>query len=116
MKYKQNIFLKDDIIHELSKYSSKYVMHLKAVGAIECDDSVIEESIWEFYYGKCDLNVLNILMEFKEAYCYFDTLNQATDAFDEWFPCKKQLLEEEMHLFVEVTLVSPDGSLTVLNE
>lgn len=116
MKYGENIFLEDDIIHQLSKFTGKYVMHIKAIGAIECDDPVKEETIWEFYFNKCDLNVLNILMQYKEAYCYFDTLSQATNAFDEWFPLKKQLLEEEMHLFVKVLLVSPNGTLTVLNE
>jgi hypothetical protein len=116
MEYGKNIFLEDDIIHQLSKYTGKYVMHIKAVGAIECNDSQKEESIWDFYFGKCDLNVLNILMQFKEAYCYFETLTQATDAYEEWFPCKKQLLEEESHLFVKVILVSPDGSLTAFNE
>jgi hypothetical protein len=116
MKYKENIFIEDDIIHQLSSYSNKYVMHLKAIGAIECDDAEKEETIWEFYYGKCDIDVLNILMQFKEAYCYFETFDQATNAFEEWFPNKAQLLEDEMHLHVMVTLVSPDGSLVALNE
>ncbi len=116
MEYGKNIFIEDDIIHQLAKHSNKFVMHIKAVCAIECEDETKEQEVWDFYFGKCDLNVLNILMQFKEAYCYFETLSQATDAFEEWFPCKKQLLEDEMHLFVKVILVSPDGSLTALNE
>jgi hypothetical protein len=115
MKYNENIFIEDDIIHQLSMYSNKYVMHLKAVGAIECDDKEKEETIWEFYYGKCDIDVLNILRQFKEAYCYFETFDQAINAYDEWFPNKNQLLDDEMHLYVRVSLVSPDRSITALN-
>jgi hypothetical protein len=116
MKYNENIFIEDDIIQQLAIYSNKFVMHLKAVGAIECDDKEKEDKIWEFYYGKCDTDVLNVLMQFKEAYCYFETFDQATDAFSEWFPNKDQLLDDEMHLYVRVVLVSPDKSITALNE
>lgn len=116
MKYGENIFIEDDILAQLAKNSGKIVMHLKAIGAIECDDPEKEQEIWDFYYGKCNLNVLNILSQFKEAYCYFETPTQAIDAFEEWFPNKKQLLEEEQHLFVRVTIISPDGSLVGSNE
>lgn len=115
MEYGKNIFIESEIIHQLAKHTNKYVMHIKAVGAIECDDEEKIESIWEFYYGKCDTNVLNVLIQFKEAYCYFETLEEATSAFSEWFPNKKQLLDEEMHLFVQLMLVSPDDSLDVIN-
>jgi hypothetical protein len=116
MKYGQNIFIEDDILFQLAKNSGKIVMHIKAVGAIECNDEEKEQEVWDFYYDKCDLNVLNILMQFKEAYCYFDTPDQAINAYDEWFPSKKLLLDEESHLFVKVTLMSPDGSLAAENE
>lgn len=116
MKYGENIFIEDDILAQLAKQSNKIVMHIKATGAIECNDSEKEQEVWDFYYGKCDLNVLNILSQFKEAYCYFETPFQAINAFEEWFPNKKQLLEEESHLFIKVTIISPDGSLVGNNE
>lgn len=115
MKYNENIFIEEDIIGQLAIYTNKFVMHLKAIGAIECDDKEKEDTIWEFYYGKCDLDVLNVLKQFKEAYCYFETSEQAINAYDEWFPNKDQLLDDEMHLHVQVTLVSPDGSVAALN-
>lgn len=115
MKYNENIFIEEDIVGQLAIHTNKFVMHLKAIGAIECDDAEKEETIWEFYYGKCDLDVLNILKQFKEAYCYFETFEQAVNAYDEWFPDKDQLLDDEMHLYVQVTLVSPDESIAALN-
>lgn len=116
MKYGENIFIEDDIIGELAKQSQKIVMHIKAIGVIECNDPIKEEETWDFYFGKCDLNVLNILQQFKEAYCYFETEAQAFTAFEEWFPSKKQLLDDEQHLFVKMTLVSPDKSIVMTNE
>lgn len=116
MKYGENIFIEDDIIFQLAQHSQKLVMHVKAVGAIECDDVQKQEEVWDFYFGKCDLDVLNILRQFKEAYCYFDTQQQAFDAFGEWFAPKKQLLDTEQHLFVKMTLVSPDKSIVMTNE
>jgi len=116
MEYGKNIFIEDDILQELAKSSGKIVMHIKAVGAIECDDPIKEEEISDFYYGKCDTNVLNILIQFKEAYCYFETVNQAMNAYEEWFPYKKQLLDDEKHLYMRVIIVSPDGSVVINNE
>jgi hypothetical protein len=116
MEYGKNMFIEDDIIAQLAKHSGKTVMHVKAVGAIECDDEEKEQEVWDFYFGKCDLNVLNILIQFKEAYCYFETPNQAIDAYEEWFPNKNQLLDDEQHLFVRVSFVSPDGSVVGTNE
>lgn len=110
------MFVEDDIIKQLAKHSNKIVMHIKAVGALECDDPVKEEEVWDFYLNKCNLDVLNILIQEKEVYCYFDTLDQAVGAFEEWFPNQNQLLEEEKHLFIRTFIVSPDESIIVTNE
>jgi hypothetical protein len=116
MKYNENIFTEDDIIQQLAIHSNKFVMHLKAVGLIEYDDEEKEDAMREFYYDKCDTDVLNILVQFKEAYCYFETFDQAINAYSEWFPNKNQLLDDEMHLYVRVFLVSPDRSVVAFNE
>jgi hypothetical protein len=119
MEYGKELFIEDDILSKLAEHSKKTVMHVKAVGAIECakcGDKEKEDSIWDFYFDKCDLGVLNLLMQFKEVYCYFNTPEQAIHAYEEWFPNKNQLLEGEEHLYVKVSFVSPDGSVIGTNE
>ena len=114
MEYGKNLFVEDDILAQLAINSNKTVMHVKAVGAIEHEEK--SDEVWDFYYGKCDLGVLNVLMQFKEAYCYFDTPTQAIDAYEEWFPNRNQLLDGEEHLYVKVSFISPDGSVVGTNE
>jgi hypothetical protein len=116
MEYGKNIFLEEDILQQLAKHSGKCVMHLKAVGLLESNADVDEDEVWEFYLGKCPTNVLNILRQFKEAYCFLETNESAIHAFEEWFPSKKDLLEEEMHYYVRVHMVSSDFSINAVNE
>jgi hypothetical protein len=115
MKYGKNIFIESDILPKLAEHSKKTVMHVKAEGVLDCKDEEKIQETWDFYFGKCDLDVLNILIQFKEAYCFFDTHQEAIDAYDEWFPNKDQILEEESHLYVKVEIVSPDLSIVASN-
>ncbi len=116
MKYGKDIFIESDILPKLAQHTDKSVMHLKAVGILSCDDQEKINEVWDFYYDKCDLDVLNVLMQFKEAYCFFNTYQQAIDAYDEWFPNKNQLLDDENHFYIKVEIVSPDMTLTATNE
>jgi hypothetical protein len=116
MKYGKDIFIESDILPKLAAYSKKTVMHLKAEGVLACKDEEKINQVWDFYYGKCNLDVLNVLIQFKEAYCFFDTSQEAIDAYDEWFPNKNQILEDEEHFYVNVEIVSPDMSIVASNE
>lgn len=115
MEYGVNIFCEEDIIDQLAKNSNKVVMRIQSVGPNQLKNIDEIEEVWDFYYGKCDINVLNALRQFGELYCYFTTIEQAVNAMEEWFPFKNQLLDEEMHYFISCYLVSPDGTVRLQN-
>lgn len=110
MEYGKDLFVDTDLLDEIAKFSGKTVMLVKAEGVKNCDDEKKIEEVWDFYFGKCDLNVLNLLKQFGEVYCYFDTVEQGLNAMEEWFPRKSQLLPGEEHLFMDTYLISPDGN------
>jgi hypothetical protein len=116
MKYGKDIFIESDILPKVAEYSKKTVMHVKAEGVIACKDEKKIEEVWDFYYDKCNLDVLNILIQFKEAYCFFDSHQEAINAYDEWFANKSQLLDEEDHYYVKVEIVSPNMNIVASNE
>lgn len=114
MEYGKNLFLESDILELLAKESGKSVIHVKAVGVLENPE--MADETWEFYFGKIPLNLLNILMQYKEAYCFLETTEALTHAFEEWFPKKHQLLDDEMHFFVQIHAVSADGMVNAVND
>lgn len=114
MEYGKDIFLESEILHLLAKESGKCVMHIKAIGVMENPE--MEDETWEFYLGKIPTNLLNILMQFKEAYCFLETTEALLHAFEEWFPKKHQLLEDEMHFFVKIHVVSADNTVDAVND
>lgn len=114
MEYGKNLFLESDILQLLAKESGKSVMHIKAEGIIENPDSIDE--VMEFYLGKIPLDLLNILMQYKEAYCFLETTEALTHAFEEWFPKKHQLMDDEMHFFIKIHAVSADNTINAVND
>jgi len=116
MEYGKDIFIESDILKQLAKYSGKVAVHLKAVGVLELDDSSKEDEVWEFYFGKIPQNLLSVLMQFKEAYCFLETSEAAQHAFEEWFPLKSYLLPEESHFYVRMEMISPDETLEAVND
>lgn len=114
-KYGVNVFGQRDLIDQLSKSTGHVIMHIEALGPKSIEDQEKLDDVWDFYYGKCDTDVLNSLMHFKELYCYFTTVEQAVDAMEEWFPRKCQLLEDEQHFYISCYIVSPDGSVRLEN-
>lgn len=116
LEYGKNIFIESDILQQLAKQSGKVAVHIKAVGILELDDKEKEDEVWEFYFGKCPEQILSILMQFKEVYCFLETNEQAIHAFEEWFPPKSYLLPEEMHFYVRMEMISPDGSISAVND
>jgi hypothetical protein len=115
MLYQHNYFLDTDILSQLSKHSGKPVIYMRADGPLSLTDSEELQEVWEFYIGKCDLNILNCLRQFGHAYCYFETDDQAWDAFNEWFPNKNELLDEEMKYYVYQNLISFHSDINVVN-
>ena len=114
MKYSQQYFIETDILMQLSKHAGKPVMYLKAEGPSSLSNQEEIDEVWEFYVGKCDMDILNCLMQFGHAYCYFETDTQAWDAFNEWFPNKNELLEEEMKYYIYQNLVSFHSDINVV--
>ena len=114
MEYKKDYFIDEDVIFQLSNLSGKPVMYFRADGPTKYPDKAQE--VWEFYVGKCDLNILNCIRQFGHAYCYFDSLSQATESFEEWFPNKNQLGDDEEHFYIYQHLVFPQESINVTNE
>jgi len=115
MEINVNIFDKRDWVEQLAKNSGKVVLHLRADGPLNCNDSEKIEEVWDFYFGKCDITVFNMLKEFGEVFCYFLTNDQAINALEDWFPRKSQLLEGEEHFYIYGYAVSPDLSLLMTN-
>jgi hypothetical protein len=96
--YNTDFFYPIDLLYQLSKNAGKPVMHLKV-------DGKRSDEIWEFYWNKADNTVVSSLRDKGEVYCYFQTIQQATDAFNEWFPQEEHLGEDEKDYYVSVELV-----------
>lgn len=113
--YNIDYFFKEDIIYQLSSLSEKPVIYFRADGPKSCDDIQKIEEVWDFYFGKADGSILSGLQQTGEVYCYFMDLNQAYDAFNEWFPQKTDLTDDEMHFYVYAQLVSVKDSVDIIN-
>lgn len=116
MNINVDLFDKSAWVEQLAKNSGKVVMHLRADGPLQCNDEEKVNEVWDFYFDKVDINVYNMLREFGEVFCYFMTNEQATNALEDWFPRKSQLLDDEQHFYIYANVVSPDYSLVMSNE
>jgi len=106
--YNTDYFYPIDLLFQLSKQSGRPVMHLKV-------DGKRSDDVWEFYYDKADNTVVSSLRDRGEVYCYFTTIEQATDAFHEWFPQQSFLEESEMDYYVYVELVDVSSGAHFVN-
>jgi hypothetical protein len=114
MEYGINVFFESDILLQLAKHSGKVAAHFKAEGVIAHPEKADE--VWEFYLGKIPQTVLSVLMQENEAYVIFDTNEAALNAYDEWFPLKEYLLDDEMYFFVKGEFVSSDETMNISND
>lgn len=106
--YNTDFFYPIDLMHQLSKNAGKPVMHLKV-------DGKRSDEVWEFYWNKADNTVVSSLRDKGEVYCYFQTIQQATDAFNEWFPQESDLQDDEKQFYVAVELVDVDSGAHFVN-
>lgn len=106
--YNIDYFYPDDLLFQLSKLSGKPVIRFRVDGK-KSDD------VWEFYYDKADNTVVSSLRDVGEVYTYFLTLDQAVDAFNEWFPQESDLTEDEKHFYVSVELVDVSSGVYFAN-
>lgn len=106
--YNTDYFYPDDLLFQLSKLSGKPVIRFKVNGKKS-------DEIWEFYYDKADNTVVSSLREVGEVYTYFLTLEQAVDAFHEWFPQESDLSEEEKDFYVSVELIDVSSGVNYVN-
>lgn len=113
--YNINYFYPEDILLQLSKDSQKPVMYINAVGIKNCDDVEKVNEVWDFYYDKCDNQILSGLRQRGELYCYFLTIEQAMQSFHDWFPQQGDLLEDEMHFYFHVRIVDVSSGTDVVN-
>jgi hypothetical protein len=113
--YNVDYFYPQDLIYQLSLLSQKAVMYIRADGPNSCEDDTKKEEIWQFYYDKCDNVVVDGLRDDGEMYCYFTTVNQAFDCFNEWFPQKSDLQDDEMEFYIYARIVSVPDSVDVVN-
>jgi hypothetical protein len=116
MKYFEEYFTQDDVILQLSKHSKKPVMYIECVGLKNCEDEQKIDEVWDFYLDKCDIHVYNALKQFGSIYCYFDTEEQARNAFEEWFPNYGELLDDEKYFYFYQHLVVYENGLNITNE
>lgn len=114
MEYGVDVFFESDILHQLAKNSGKVAAHFKADGVLLHPEK--EDEVWEFYLGKIPQTLLSVLIQEKEAYVFFPTNESALNAYDEWFPRKKLLLDDEQCFFVRAEFVSSDGTLNIVND
>lgn len=115
MEYFKEYFIDSDLLFQLSKHSGKPVMFIRADGLVDCDDAKKEE-VWDFYIGKCELSILNCLKQFGHSYVYFETFEQAKNAFEEWFPNYNDLMDDEKHFYFYQHLVFYENGLNITNE
>lgn len=95
--YNTDFFYPVDLLSQLSKHSGKPVIHFKV-------DGKRSDDVWEFYWGKADNTVVSSLRDKGEVYCYFQTVEQAVDAFHDWFPQESDLLDDEKDFYVAVEM------------
>jgi len=113
--YNVDYFYREDILYQLSKLSGKAVMYIRADGPNNCEDANKINDIWEFYYDKCDNVVVSGLIQDGELYCNFLTIEQAFQAFHDWFPQKEQLEDDEMDFYIFARLVSVSDDVDMIN-
>lgn len=115
MIYGEDYFYADSVLEQISKQSNGPVMHMRADGP---NSATAEElvDIWDFYIGKVPNKILAALQSKGEVYCYFKTQQEATFAFQDWFPQKKQLLEEEMKYYIYAEMVNVAEGVYSINE
>lgn len=106
--YNTDYFYPIDLLNQLSKLSGKPIIHFK-VNEKKSDD------IWDFYYDKADNTVVSSLRDRGEVYCYFFTVEQALEAFHDWFPQESDLTEDEKDYYVAVHLVDVNSGVDVVN-
>lgn len=106
--YNTDFFYPVDLLFQLSKNSGKPVARFKV-------DGKRSDDVWEFYYDKADNTVVSSLRDKGEVYCYFQTIEQAIDAFHQWFPQESDLLEDEKHFYVSVELVDVSSGAYMVN-
>jgi len=106
--YNTDFFYPVDLLFQLSKNSGKPVIHFKV-------DGKRSDDVWEFYYDKADNTVVSSLRDRGEVYCYFQTVEQAVNAFHDWFPQESDLLEDEKHFYVSVELVDASSGVHFVN-
>lgn len=115
MRYNNDYFFPEETLDQLSKHSGKPVMYIRADGPSSITDQQKLNDVWDFYIGKCPNKILAGLQQRGQLYCYFSTETEAWNAFNEWFPQKKQLLEEEMHYYIYAELVNIATGVDVIN-
>lgn len=113
--YNTNYFYPDDVLYQLSKNYKGPVMYIESTGIKNCLDEDRKNEVWEFYYDKCDNVILSGLRQRGEVYCYFLTNEQALEAFNDWFPQKSALTEEEMDFYFYARIVNAESGLDVVN-
>lgn len=113
--YNVDYFFPEEILYNLSKVSQKPVMYIDAVGPKNCKDPERLAEVWDFYIDKCDNTILCGLMQRKELYCYFETESQALEYFNDWFPQKSALSDEEMDFYFYVRVVNVSSGLDIVN-
>lgn len=106
--YNTDYFYASDVLQQLSKLSGKPIIHFKI-------DGKRSDEIWDFYYDKADNTVITTLRERGEVYCYFLTVEQAFEAFHDWFPQESDLTEEEKDYYVSVHLVDANSGVEIVN-
>lgn len=112
--YNVDYFYPFDLLHQLSLTADKPVLYLNAIGPSACTEERKNE-IWEFYYDKCDNTVISGLRQEGEMYCYFLSMEQAFRCFNEWFPQKRDLTEEEMDFYVYARLIYAKDNIDIVN-
>ena len=117
MKFNEDYFYaeSDFILEQLSKKSGQPVMYIRADGPNTVTDTEKLDEIWDFYIGKCPMEVINTLRSKGEMYCYFRTQTTADNAFHEWFPQKMQLLDEEMEYYIYANVVNVSEGINNVN-
>ena len=113
--FNEDYFYVESVLHQLSKKSGGPVMYMRADGPNSVTDAAQLEDIWDFYVGKCPLDILNALRSRGEVYYYPRSQTAADNAFHDWFPQKKQLQDEEMGYYIYAEVINVSEGVHIVN-
>jgi hypothetical protein len=110
-----NILTQFDMVEQHATATDKIVVYIRADGPRMYPDKA--QAVWDLLEETCDINVKYALMQYGEVYCYFNSVNQARNTIEEWFPEVELIKNDQYDLgeefYFHVYGMGPNGQAIV---